>query len=352
MWRAAANRSAASRVVIANVATGKTTMRQTPMTVLVADDSLPICQLFRNALAGQQAEVIHATDGARCLATLDRGVDVAFIDVNMPDMNGSEVLWAARAAGNKTFVTLMTGRSSQRAIDLARQLDAYELLIKPFRHGDIAAILHSWRRIAAPLRVLLVDDSPVFLKIMRKVLTRSIFRLEIEEASEGTRALAGCLAAEFDVVFLDMNMPGLNGLETLARLMRTRRIAKVVMISSEQNALREREALRLGASAILHKPFFPIEIDEVLHTLFGLHSPRLARSRQIADFDIKIHGRTIAVVHGATGHCFQYVWFPDPPHLRMPRLVENEEAEIPARMLRHSAEKVARLELRNALRAP
>ena len=98
-------------------------------------------------------------------------------------------------------------------------------------------------------------------------------------------------------MFLDINMPGLNGYATLARMMEANPHGKVVMISAEYNAPREREALKLGAAAIMHKPFFPTEIDAVLHRVFGLQSPKLATNAFVRDFGIKIHGRTIAVEH-------------------------------------------------------
>jgi len=324
-------------------------MTQTWRKVLIADDSGPIHQLIRDALPAEYSKhIVHAFDGAECLDALDHGVDLAFIDVHMPKMSGLDALWAARIAGNKTFVTLLSGRSTGRCIDLARKLDAYEFLIKPFQNDDIDVIAKTYRLVSTPMRVLLVDDSPVFLKIMRKVLANSIFHLDIEDANAGLEAIARCKAKTFDVVFLDVNMPGLNGHETLARLVLDNPQTKIVMISSERNSPRIRYALELGAAAFMHKPFFPTEIDAVLHQLFGLQSPKLTTDGHIRDFGITIHGRTIAVEHTETGHVYEYVWFRDPPHLRLPLVKENGTAEIPADALIRNAEKVAMLELENA----
>jgi CheY-like chemotaxis protein len=198
------------------------------------------------------------------------------------------------------------------------------------------------------MNVLLVDDSPTFLKIMHKVLARSVFRLNIKEANAGDLAIARCREETFDVVFLDVNMPGLNGHETLAHLVRDRPQTKVVMISSEHNTSRERKALKLGAAGVMHKPFFPTEIDAVLHQLFGLQSPKLATDGYIQDFGIKIHGRTVAVEHSETGHVYEYIWFRDPPYLRLPLVKENGAAKITAEVLIPNAKKVAMLELQNA----
>jgi CheY-like chemotaxis protein len=202
------------------------------------------------------------------------------------------------------------------------------------------------------MQVLLVDDSPVSLKVMRKVLSNSVFHLNIVDASDGAEAIVCCKAANFDVVFLDVNMPGLNGHATLARLKAINPQTKVVMISGEHDAPREREALKLGAAAILHKPFFPTEIDAVLHRIFGLQSPKLATDGFVRDFGIKIHGRTIAVEHAESGHVYEYVWFREPPHLRLPLVRPNEMATIPVNELMVSAKRAAMLELENASLLP
>jgi len=317
--------------------------------VLIADDSNAVHQLIGDALPIDYAtDVTHAFNGIECLNALDDGVDLAFIDVHMPTMGGMDALWAARIAGNKTFVTLMSGAANRRCIDLARQLDAYEFLTKPFGRPEIDSILTTHRRVTASMRVLLVDDSRVSLKVMRKVLGSSIFHLNIEEVCTGVDAVVRFNSEAFDVVFLDVNMPGLDGHATLAKLMLANPQAKVVMISSEHNGLREREAIRLGAAAIMHKPFFPTEIDAVLHRIFGLLSPKLATGGCIRNFGIKILGRTIAVEHVETGHLFEYVWFREPPYLRLPFVRANETATIPVADLMGNAKKAAMLELENA----
>src|SRR6476660_1563227 len=123
-------------------------MQQRPTKVLIADDASTVHQLIRGALPQDfSANIVHAFDGVECLQALDHGADLAFIDVHMPTMGGMDALWAARIAGNKTFVTLISGRSNRRCIELARQLEAYEFLTKPFATADIDAILATHRRV-------------------------------------------------------------------------------------------------------------------------------------------------------------------------------------------------------------
>ena len=83
--------------------------------VLIADDSSAVHQLIGNALPDNYSvSIVHAFDGLECLNALDEGVDLAFIDVHMPTMGGMDAVWAARIAGNKTFVALISGRANKR----------------------------------------------------------------------------------------------------------------------------------------------------------------------------------------------------------------------------------------------
>ena len=323
-------------------------MQQKQTKVLIADDANTVHQLIRGALPPEYVtNIIHAFDGVECLQALDHGVDLAFIDVHMPTMGGMDALWAARIAGNKTFVTLISGRANRRCIDLARQLDAYEFLTKPFGNKDIAAILSTYQRVSTPMQVLLVDDSAVALKVMRKVLASSIFHLNIEEAHSGAEAVKRCHAETFDVVFLDVNMPGLNGYATLAKLMQANPEAKVVMISAEYNAAREREAFNSAPTAVMHKPFFPTEIDAVLHQILACSRPSLpprdvsaiSASRSMAGRSPSSTLRPVMSTNTSGSARRRICAF---------RWCENEMASVPVAELMANAKKAAMLELENA----
>jgi len=221
--------------------------------------------------------VISAQDGDQTWDALTKGgVHVAFIDVNMPQMSGMEAINKARMLGNKTFVTLMSANANQRRMQLALQLRVYEFLAKPFRPEDVLAILKTYCRVTVPSSALVVDDSATVRRIIKKVLANSIFNIDVTEAGNGETALDDCDHDEFDVVFLDCNMPGLAGTQTLERLLERDSGVKVIMISGERNEERRKWALERGAFAFLYKPFNAADIDRELHALFGLRRPVLA----------------------------------------------------------------------------
>ncbi len=126
-------------------------------------------------------------------------------------------------------------------------------------------------RVRLPSRVLVVDDSSTMRSIVRKTLAATRFPLDVSEADEGFAALKLVREGDFHIVFLDHNMPGFSGLETLAEFKREKRRVSVVMISSAQDEKLAERARDLGA-AFLKKPFFPADIEAVLCGFYGLRA--------------------------------------------------------------------------------
>jgi len=150
------------------------------------------------------------------------------------------------------------------------------MLTKPFTPADVEAIVKTYCRVTVPMRALIVDDSATVRRLIAKVMNGSIFNIGCTEADEGEKALTLCEAEDFEIVLLDCNMPGLNGMQTLERLLERAPGIKVVMMSAEHNLERTRRALDRGAFAFLQKPFYPGDIDRLLHGIFGLRIPELA----------------------------------------------------------------------------
>lgn len=246
--------------------------------MLVADDSRTVQRFFKDVVDGLPwpLELVTAETGPECMALLDQGaIDLAFIDVHMPEMSGMEAVGRARFKGNTTFVTLMSSKSDERRLKVARQVRAYEYLVKPFTAGDVLDILKTYRIVSKRTRSMIVDDSRTIRQVILRVLRRSVFNLGIDEAGSGERALKLFAEGRYDLVFLDYNMPGLDGLDTLKRILSDEPNTKVIMISAERNDTHVREAMDAGAVTFLHKPFFAVDVDRALHAAFGLKLPGL-----------------------------------------------------------------------------
>ena len=209
------------------------------ISMLIADDSHTIQQLLTDAARASKLPLrLSVTDNGRDCLTLLNGsnVDLAFIDVHMPELSGTDAFWSARKQGIKTFVTLMSNPPAVEAVEMAIKLQAYEFLFKPFTAQDALAIIKTYARISAPTKVSIVDDSSTVRQLVQKIVRGSVFNCDITEAGDGETALKLSRITEFDAVFLDYNMPGMNGLAALKRLLLIQPSANIVMISAEHDA--------------------------------------------------------------------------------------------------------------------
>jgi CheY-like chemotaxis protein len=248
--------------------------------IVIADDSRSV-QAFLSEIVSRSstpAQILTADNGQQCMELLARGdIDLAFIDVNMPEMTGPEAIGLARCRGIKTFVTLMSGETSEARLQLARELKVYEYLVKPFEPAVVEDILRTFGRVTRPTRALIVDDSATVRRMIQKILAGSLFRISSDEAGDGATALVNWFRHGYDIVFLDCNMPGLNGIDTLDQLLTVKPDARVIMMSGERNEERRHFALGRGAIEFLYKPFSPIDVDRTLHKAYELKMPDLAR---------------------------------------------------------------------------
>ncbi len=117
------------------------------------------------------------------------------------------------------------------------------------------------------LRVLIVDDHPLIRKGLRQILVESVHIGLVEEAADGAQAIEAVRTGHFDVVVLDISLPGRDGMEVLRDIKELSPETPVLMLSiqpEEQYALR---AFRLGASGCLNKSGAPDELVEAIRVV-------------------------------------------------------------------------------------
>ena len=248
------------------------------MSILIADDSATIRRFVFDAVqaAPVAPDIVEAVDGPGCLEHLSSGsFDVAFVDVNMPGLSGMEALAESRRKGITTFVVIMSSEMDRDRLAFARTLGAYDYLAKPFTGKDVSAILENYVRFTRPTSALLVDDSAATRSVIKRVMEDSLFELQIDEAIDGPSAIVAYQSGQHDIVFLDINMPGLSGIDTLETLRKIKADVKVALITAERSAELDRSLAEGKFDVLLYKPFFAEDVDQALHTLFGLRQPSL-----------------------------------------------------------------------------
>jgi sigma-B regulation protein RsbU (phosphoserine phosphatase) len=138
-------------------------------------------------------------------------------------------------------------------------------------------------------RILVVDDDPDINRLLRARLTARGY--EVSTAASGEEALALLADTLSDIIFLDISLPGINGLQTLAEVRRRGLDAAVIMTTafgSEQIAV---EALRQGANDYLRKPFESDEFRRVLERT--VQRLELERQNRVLRQQLEAHHRRL-----------------------------------------------------------
>jgi two-component system copper resistance phosphate regulon response regulator CusR len=103
------------------------------------------------------------------------------------------------------------------------------------------------------VRVLVIEDEPRILEFLRDGLEAEGF--VVDGAADGPAGLALAVAEAFDLVVLDLLLPGLDGLEVLAELRRRRSTVPVLILSARADVPTKLRGFGLGANDYLEKPF-------------------------------------------------------------------------------------------------
>lgn len=118
-------------------------------------------------------------------------------------------------------------------------------------------------------KVLVVDDDPVVGKSFNRVLSDKGYI--VITAENGYDALAKLQEEKYDLVFTDIKMPGMNGLEVAERVKAKQPWTPVVIVTGYGSKANEEKAMAVGVSDFLRKPLSPEMIEET--TIKALHQP-------------------------------------------------------------------------------
>ena len=113
-------------------------------------------------------------------------------------------------------------------------------------------------------RVLIVDDALIMRKRIRDIAERAGWEVA-GEAANGEEALGLCERQQFDVMILDMVMPGLSGIEVLEKLKENHSECEVIMLTGQGTIEVAVQAMKLGAFDYLQKPLEMEELRAVVH---------------------------------------------------------------------------------------
>jgi len=117
------------------------------------------------------------------------------------------------------------------------------------------------------LKMLVVDDNPDLRNNLAQQFVAEDF--DVETATDGFDALEKIRAGTYDIVLLDLKMPGLDGMGVLKELKTTNKNPHVIMLTALADVPTAHECVRLGARDYVSKPYDPEDLLHVVIKVLG-----------------------------------------------------------------------------------
>jgi DNA-binding NtrC family response regulator len=124
-------------------------------------------------------------------------------------------------------------------------------------------------------KILLVDDEERFRTNLKKMLAAQ--GLNVTALASGPEALDELARQPYDVILLDVRMPGMDGLETLAAIKKDHPDSEVIILTGHASVDAAAEIIRLGAAEFLLKP---CPIEEIVAKIETTYDRKLARQEK------------------------------------------------------------------------
>jgi DNA-binding NtrC family response regulator len=111
--------------------------------ILIVDDEKGIRELFAEVLHRAGHTVVTAGDGLAGIEVARGGdIDIAFLDIKMPGLNGVETLKEVRGTSPQTKVVMITGYARDELVNEALKMDVFACLAKPFSVRDVVDMVN------------------------------------------------------------------------------------------------------------------------------------------------------------------------------------------------------------------
>ena len=232
--------------------------------ILVVDDVRSMRVTLGGILEDKGHNVVMAEDGYQAIeAVKNNTFDVIFIDIKMPGINGVQTFREIKKIDNKAVVIMMTAYSVEDLLKEAVEEGAYATVYKPFDLEKIIAVIEKVYK--GKTLILVVDDMFNDRETLKTILEDKGYR--VTTAGDGTETIDIVKSKHHDIIFLDVRLPGMNGIETFEHVKEIDPEVAVIMMTgyTEEDLLRK--AVSEGAYTCVHKPFNMENLVEIVESI-------------------------------------------------------------------------------------
>ena len=243
--------------------------------ILVVDDHPNTAATLARALAqlGPTVDVVSAASGREALEKVkNKGVDILFTDMIMPEMTGLELIEKMKShpAGRPAYTYLVTAYDVPGLKVTAQRLKVNEVIVKPVRPERICQIatqaMEEMNSVSQPIgqtiankrkfKILIADDRPDNVTLLVRYLEYEGY--DQVSARDGVETLEKVHDEMPDLVLLDINMPLKDGFAVLSDIRSdpaTSHIPVIILTAARLDPIDVQSGLNLGADDYVTKPF-------------------------------------------------------------------------------------------------
>jgi signal transduction histidine kinase/DNA-binding response OmpR family regulator/ligand-binding sensor domain-containing protein len=270
------------------------------MKVLIVDDSATNRHILEQTVLRWRMQPELAASGPEGLARLEQAAHegnpyrLLLLDEQMPGMDGYEVIERARAQAVAPEAIIMMLSSADRSASSlrCRQREISQCMIKPIsstellaaienvmRIGDLAqtpeAILELIPQSGQSLQILVAEDNPVNQKLAATMLKKMGHQVTL--ADDGAEALAKWSQSGFDMIFMDVQMPEMDGFEATRqiRIRESQQDKHIPIVAMTANAMRgdHEQCVSSGMDDYISKPISRRSLEEAIERIASVATP-------------------------------------------------------------------------------
>ena len=230
--------------------------------ILIVDDNASLCRTMSLILRRRGYAVTTARDGLVAIEKVkEKPFDMIFMDIKMPLMDGVETYRRIKKISPEAMVMMMTAYAVEDLVQQALEEGAYGIIYKPLDIERVVDIIEEAKKNKQGALVLVVDDDPSTCTTFKNILLKKGYQVSV--AHDGEEAIAVAQERKHDLLFIDMKLPTINGLETYLAIRQVNPEAVAVMMTGYRQEVAEliEEAVSNHAYTCLHKP---LEMAELL----------------------------------------------------------------------------------------
>lgn len=241
--------------------------------ILIVDDEIDLLETLGDIFESKGYNVTMVEDGNKAIELLRKKYfDIILMDLKMPGISGLDSFREVKNLHPSAAIIMMTAGSVREEIKEAMGAGVDAVVDKPFNVKKLVATIESI--LERPI-ILVVDDRVEDRETLRDILVDRNYRAFV--AKDGYEAIDIVRKSDFDIILLDIMMPGMDGLEVLEVVKEIKPHIGVVMMTGYSSEGLAGKSLRKGAYTCLYKPFLDMEkllrvIEEVQVQKKGLDS--------------------------------------------------------------------------------